>query len=46
MDEMELAIAAFYADIPVTIDAQIYTKYRSNLCQLASDLPAFDEGRT
>ena len=46
MEEMELAIATFNDDIPVTIDAQIYTKYRSNWCQLASDLPAFDEGRT
>ena len=46
MEEMELAIATFNDDIPVTIDAQIYTKYRANWCQLASDLPAFDEGRT
>ena len=46
MEEMELAIATFNDDIPVTIDAQIYTKYRSHWCELASDIPAFDEGRT
>ncbi len=46
MDAMELAIATFDTDIPVTIDAQIYTRYKSNWCALQSDVPAFQEGRT
>lgn len=45
MDAMELAIATFDTDISVTIDAQIYTRYKSNWCALQSDIPAFQEGR-
>jgi hypothetical protein len=43
--EIELAISAFDEDIPVKIDAQIYTDYKANWCQLLSNLPAFGEGR-
>lgn len=45
LDEMELAIATFDSEIPVTIDAQIYTAYKANWCVLAPDLPAFPDGR-
>ncbi|WP_086478835.1 GFA family protein [Oceanospirillum sanctuarii] len=44
-DEMELAIACFDEAIPVKIDAQIYTRYKNNWCELQKDLPAFQEGR-
>ncbi|MDA7746526.1 GFA family protein [Psychromonas sp.] len=46
IEEIELAIATFNDAIPVKIDAQIYTRYRSNWCHLQSDLPVFKEGRT
>ncbi len=45
MDAMELAIATFDTVIPVTIDAQIYTRYKANWCALQSDIPAFQDGR-
>ncbi len=43
-DDIELAIANFDDDIPITIDAQIYTAYKPSWCQLQADLPAFAEG--
>lgn len=43
--DIELAIATFDCDIPVTIDAQIYTGYKANWCELHDDIPAFSEGR-
>ena len=43
--EIELAIATFDCDIPVEIDAQIYTDNKANWCQLQMDLPAFLAGR-
>ncbi len=43
--EMELAIATFDEDIPVEIDAHIYTNYKTNWCRLQDDLPKFSEGR-
>ena len=39
------AIAVFDGDIPVAIDAQIYTNNKANWCQLQIDLPVFLEGR-
>lgn len=45
IEEMELAIATFDGDIPVKIDAQIYTHYKANWCALEQQLPAFGEGR-
>ena len=45
IEEIELAIALFNDDIPVVIDAQIYTNYRANWSTLQSDIPAFCEGR-
>lgn len=46
IEEIELAISTFDCDIPVKIDAQIYTRYRANWCVLQADLSAFKEGRT
>lgn len=45
LEDIELAISAFDVDIPVKIDAQIYTDYKANWCELQSNLPAFSEGR-
>lgn len=45
LDETELAISTFDDDIPVKIDAQIYTAYKANWCHLDPKLPAFTEGR-
>lgn len=44
-EEIELAISTFDEDIPVKIDAQIYTNYKANWCPLRNDLPVFGEGR-
>jgi hypothetical protein len=45
IEEIELAISTFDEEIPVKIDAQIYTNYKANWSQLQSDLPTFGEGR-
>ena len=45
IEKIELAIATFDCDIPVTIDAQIYTAYKANWCELQKDLPTFSKGR-
>ena len=44
-EEIELAIASFDEDIPVKIDAQIYTAHKANWCKLQTDLPAFSDER-
>ena len=46
LEEIELAISVFDVDIPVKVDAQIYTGYKANWCELHSDLPAYTNGRT
>jgi len=46
LEEIELAIATFNDEIPVKIDAQIFTNYRANWCALQADLPTFNEGRS
>lgn len=43
--EIEIATAAFDEDIPVKIDAHIYTNYKANWCELEDNLPKFGEGR-
>jgi len=43
--EIELAIATFDCDIPVRIDAQIYTNSKANWCALQADILTFEEGR-
>ncbi|WP_340676828.1 GFA family protein [Paraglaciecola sp.] len=45
LDNIELAIATFDCDLPVTIDAQIYTAYKTKWCELHASLPTFAEGR-
>ncbi|RTE64548.1 GFA family protein [Amphritea opalescens] len=45
IEEIELAIALFNEDVPVVIDAQIYTNYRANWSQLQPDIPAFCDAR-
>lgn len=45
LSEIELAIATFDDDIPVQIDAHIYTSFKSNWCELQDNLPKFKEGR-
>ena len=44
-EKIELAISAFDEEIPVTIDAQIFTSYKANWCELQENLPVFLEGR-
>lgn len=44
-EKIELAIAAFDSDIPVSIDAQIYTDYKVNWIELNEDMPIFNECR-
>ncbi|MCF7505399.1 GFA family protein [Vibrio sp. L3-7] len=46
LENIELAISTFDVDIPVKIDAQIYTNYKANWCELQPDLPTHSEGRT
>lgn len=43
---IELAISLFNTDIPVEVDAQIFTRYKANWCKLTDDVPVFAEGRT
>lgn len=45
LENIELAISTFDVDIPVKIDAQIYTNYKANWCELQPDLLAYSEGR-
>lgn len=44
-EDMEIAIATFDQDIPVQIDAHIFTKYKANWCVIDEKLPAFLEDR-
>lgn len=43
--DIELAIATFDDDIPVQVDAHIYTNYKASWCELQDPLPKFGEGR-
>ena len=45
IEQIELAIATFDDALPVSVDAQIYTRYKANWCDLHEDVPAFSEGR-
>jgi hypothetical protein len=45
LQEIELAIATFDCDIPVTVDAQIYTHYKANWCALHKGIYVFDKAR-
>lgn len=44
LEKIELAIATFDCDIPVTINAQIYTDYKANWCELQTNITVFKEG--
>ena len=44
-DEIELAISTFDDDIPLVVDAQIYTAYKACWSDLHPGLPTFSEGR-
>ena len=44
-EQIELAIATFDDETPVTIDAQIYTEYKANWCRLDKGLTTFGKGR-
>ncbi|WP_260260204.1 GFA family protein [Vibrio intestinalis] len=46
LESIELAISVFDVDIPVKVDAQIYTGYKANWCELYGDLPVYPNGRT
>ncbi|EGR0269339.1 GFA family protein [Vibrio alginolyticus] len=46
LSNIELAISTFDADVPVQVDAQIYTSHKANWCKLQSDLAVYPEGRT
>lgn len=43
--DIELAIATFDDDLPVSVEASIYTHYKANWCDLPAGLPAYGEGR-
>ncbi|MEZ8826003.1 GFA family protein [Vibrio sp. 10N.261.55.A7] len=45
LEQIELAISTFDEDIPVTVDAQIYTSYKANWCPTQENLTTFPEGR-
>ena len=45
LENMEVAIATFDGDLPVEVDAQIFTHYKANWCKLIDGLPTFGEGR-
>lgn len=45
-ENMELAVSILDADIPIKVDAQIYTDYKVNWCELHAGLPTYSEGRT
>ena len=45
VEQMEIAIALFDEDIPVKIDAHIYTNYQSCWTNISDQLPQFPEGR-
>ena len=45
LEKIELAIATFDDDIPMTIDAQIFTNYKANWHELKPNIPSFGEGR-
>ena len=45
LKEIELAISTFDSDIPVVIDAHIFTDDKANWTKLQDDLPKFKQGR-
>ncbi|AJQ94206.1 hypothetical protein YC6258_02168 [Gynuella sunshinyii YC6258] len=45
LPDIELSLAMFDTDIPVNIDAHIYSAYKSNWHEITDDLPQYKEGR-
>ncbi len=45
IENIELAISLFNDEIPVKIDAQIYTHYKANWVELQKGLPTHGDGR-
>lgn len=45
LDHIEIAIATFDEDIPVEIDAHIYTKYKACWYPISDNIPQYSEGR-
>ncbi len=45
LESIELAIATFDEDIPVVVDAQIYTNYKANWVTLHNKITSHGEGR-
>ena len=44
--EIEMAIALFDTDIPVKVDAQIFTQNKANWCELLTGIPTFKKARS
>jgi hypothetical protein len=44
-EQIEIAISTFDEDIPVKINAHIYTNYKASWHHINDDLPKFGEGR-
>ncbi|MFM2481712.1 GFA family protein [Celerinatantimonas sp. YJH-8] len=44
-DQMELALGLFDDNLPVSMDAHIYTEYKANWVQINDDLVQYPEGR-
>ncbi|PNK59801.1 glutathione-dependent formaldehyde-activating GFA [Psychrobacter sp. FDAARGOS_221] len=44
-EDIELAIAIFDEELPIAINAQIYTKFKANWCTLNDDIAIFSVGR-
>jgi hypothetical protein len=45
LTDFEVAIATFDEEIPVKVDAHIYTNYKVNWCEISDQLPQYGEGR-
>ncbi|AOT08725.1 GFA family protein [Pseudoalteromonas luteoviolacea] len=44
-EDIEIAISTFDTDIPVKVDAQIFTKDKANWCSLQDDVQIFKNAR-
>lgn len=44
-ENIEIAISTFDSDIPVKVDAQIFTKNKANWCELQNDIPTYKNAR-
>lgn len=44
-EEIEIAIACFDEEIPVVLDAHVYTNYKTSWFEIKDNLPQYKEGR-